>query len=351
MRTGAGARYPSVRAAGALMLAGGALALTTVLLPPGPAGSELAVVVVGVVALVLGALLFGLYPRLSEPLLGLVAALGTVMITVSTQEGGASASANEVLYVWVCLYSFYFFSLPHALGQLALIGIAFALMLADSPAATDVAVTSWVVTISTLAVAGLLIARMRVSIEWLLEDLSERAHRDSLTGLMNRRALEERAAVELARARREGTPLSMVLFDIDNFKTLNDSFGHAVGDDVLRHVAGTVVDATRAVDAVARLGGDEFVVLLPGADREEAMAVAARLRGETLRRDRGDSPPATLSIGVATWPAAGDSLERLWRAADLAAYEAKRAGGNEIRFSSRAGDPPASSVTAGALRS
>jgi diguanylate cyclase (GGDEF)-like protein len=336
LNSGPRAKTQSARAAGVLMLAGGAIGALAVALPPRAEGAEWAIGLVSLAALGLGATLLLLRRPLPEPLLGVVVTAGTAMITFTTYEGGAAGTTdNEMLYVWVCLYAFYFFSLPHALAQLALVGLTYGWQLSDQPLA-DGALTSWMVTMSTLSVAGLIVARLHGAVDRLVGDLSERAHVDSLTGALNRRALEERAALELARARREGTPVSMLAIDIDHFKTLNDGYGHGVGDDVLRYVATALAGATRAVDAVARLGGDEFVVILPGATPEEARAVADRLRDSVRAGDGGRTPPVTLSIGIATRPPSGDSIESLWHHADVAMYEAKRAGGNEIRASRRA---------------
>jgi diguanylate cyclase (GGDEF)-like protein len=332
---GAGRRAPSARAAGALLLAGAAVAAITTLVPPEAERLEWPIAAAGALALVLGGFLFFSGRRVSERYLGLVVALATAMIGLASYSSGtAGAADNEMLYVWVCLYAFYFFSLPHALAQLALVGAAYGGQLFDH-AMPDEALSSWIVTMSTLTVVGLFVARLRRAVDRLVGDLSERAHVDSLTGMLNRRGLEERGALELARARRDGKPLSALALDVDHFKLLNDGYGHAAGDAVLRHVAKALAGSIRAVDAVARLGGDEFVVILPGASCEEAKAVADRLRDAVRDRNGGRTPPVTLSIGVATGAPEADSLERLWHSADLAMYEAKRAGGNEIRISRR----------------
>jgi diguanylate cyclase (GGDEF)-like protein len=332
-----GPRAPRARAAGVLMLAGGLVAAVAVLLPPQSESADGFVAVTAAVALAIGAALLLTRRQIPEPVLGVVVALGTAMVTFAIHQGSDAAGVadNEMLYVWIALYSFYFLSFPHALVQLGLVGLAYGWALADASSA-DGAVTRWIVTMSTLSVAGLLVARLHHSVDQLVSSLAERAHVDSLTGAMNRRALEERAALELARARRDGNPVSMLAIDIDHFKTLNDGYGHAAGDDALRYVATELAGATRAVDAVARLGGDEFVVILPGATADEARAVAKRLRESVRAGDGGRTPPVTLSIGVATQPPSGDSIETLWHHADLAMYEAKRAGGNEIRISRRA---------------
>jgi diguanylate cyclase (GGDEF)-like protein len=140
-------------------------------------------------------------------------------------------------------------------------------------------------------------------------------------------ALEERAILELARARRDGMPLSLVVIDLDDFKEHNDSRGHPAGDEALRSVANGLRRETRQIDAVARLGGDEFGVLLPGTPAAQALVVANRLRDLAWA---DNDVLMTLSIGVATSDEVSD-FERLWNAADAAMYEAKRSGGDAVR--------------------
>jgi diguanylate cyclase (GGDEF)-like protein len=318
------------------MLAGGAVGALTIALPPAAEHSELAVGLAAATATVIGGVLLLIRRPVATPILGGVVALGTLLITLGTYEGGSASGTgdNEMLYVWICLFSFYFLSLQHALAQLALVGVGYAAVLATTPA-TDEALSRWLVTMATLAVAGLIVAKLRSAVENLVGELTERAHVDSLTGALNRRGLEERAALELARARREATPVSMLAIDIDHFKSLNDGYGHSTGDDVLRFVAAAITRVTRAVDAVARLGGDEFVVILPGASVDDAAAIAGRLRDAVLGGSNGAIPPVTLSIGVASAQASSTTLEGVWHAADLAMYEAKRAGGNGVHRSLR----------------
>ena len=134
----------------------------------------------------------------------------------------------------------------------------------------------------------------------MVDEIERLATRDALTGLANRRLLEEQLDLELARSRREGSPLSVVVVDVDHFKDVNDTYGHLVGDDVLREI-GAVLDAnTKGFDLAARYGGDEFVVLLPGCSRESVEAVAERLRRAisaevehgpvSVERGRGHAP-------------------------------------------------------------
>lgn len=166
-----------------------------------------------------------------------------------------------------------------------------------------------------------------------MEDL---ALRDGLTGLLNRRALQERARAELAKARRRRGPFALAMIDVDHFKAINDTHGHVIGDQVLRHIAGVLGSAVRASDDVGRWGGEEFMMLLDAADPREAETAAERLREQVEKTpcpvdDR--TIPATVSIGVAFVPGprvdmAG--LDDVIRVADTALYRAKAQGRNRI---------------------
>lgn len=317
-----------------MMLAGAGLAVVAVLLPPRAGGSDAAVLALGGIAAVFGAGLLALRRTPSEWALGVAVAIGTALITVATYQGGGTETGtqdNEMLYLWVCLLAFNFLTLPHALAQLALVAGAYALLLSDTPLGEGL--TRWLVSISTLLLAGLLVHRLRSSRARMVEELSERVRNDGLTGLLNRTALEERAILELARARRDDTTLSVIVLDIDNFKQLNDTRGHPVGDEILRSVARRLERETRAVDVVARLGGDEFAILLPGVTGREALTVAHRLRG----RSKSTNSQVTLSIGVAEGPPSDHRFETLWDEADSHMYEAKRGGGDAVHSSEGCG--------------
>ena len=162
----------------------------------------------------------------------------------------------------------------------------------------------------------------------LLDEVERLATRDSLTGLANRRLFDESLQREAARSQRLGTPLSLLVLDVDHFKQVNDSYGHQTGDAVLREVAGALVANTKNFDVAARYGGDEFVVLLPGCGREDAMGVAHRVRGE-IARQVGEAP-VTVSAGIATMPDNASDAERLMAAADGALYDAKRNGRDRV---------------------
>jgi diguanylate cyclase len=163
-----------------------------------------------------------------------------------------------------------------------------------------------------------------------LQRLSEQVSTDALTQVANRRGLAQAFEVEAARAEREGKPLAVGLIDIDNFKKLNDSLGHAAGDAALKALAAQVRSALRPVDHVARFGGEEFVVLLPATAIDQAQEVLTRVqRGMSmgLFMHEGRDVLVTFSAGVTVWRV-GESMDSAIERADSALYEAKRAGKN-----------------------
>jgi two-component system cell cycle response regulator len=173
----------------------------------------------------------------------------------------------------------------------------------------------------------------------MLESL---ALNDALTGLANRRLLDERLAVALVHARRNKSAMALVFLDLDGFKRINDTLGHPAGDVLLKTVAARLMATVREEDTVARLGGDEFVIAmwhLSGADQAEAVAgkVIAAL-SESYVID-GHTVGITASAGVGIYPMHGEDAASLMKSADLALYEAKRAGKNAYRVHGRAKGP------------
>jgi diguanylate cyclase (GGDEF)-like protein len=158
------------------------------------------------------------------------------------------------------------------------------------------------------------------------ERLSEQARTDELTGLFNRRHFHERLGAELARVRRSGEPLALLLLDVDDFKAVNDRHGHPVGDTVLRAFAALLREAVRGADVIFRTGGEEFAVVLPGADEEEAVCAAHRLVGAVRDARIGPQGLLTASVGLAIAPAEGDTVAALFRAADDRLLAAKALG-------------------------
>jgi len=171
------------------------------------------------------------------------------------------------------------------------------------------------------SVAVLLALRIRLERE--TDAMRHYALRDPLTGLANRRALDERLAYEVARHTRHDEQFAVLALDLNGFKAVNDRFGHDAGDEVLRDVAEAMVDAVRAQDTVVRLGGDEFCVLAPLTDRERADGLAVRIL-EALATVTAGPRGMSASIGAAVFPADGMRPTALLAAADGAAVAAKR---------------------------
>lgn len=170
-------------------------------------------------------------------------------------------------------------------------------------------------------------------VDQLASKLNQLATLDALTGIGNRRVFYARAEVELARCRRKGFPLSVLMIDLDRFKSINDKLGHATGDETLRRFVSLVMPHLREYDFFARLGGEEFSVLLPDAREDVALGIAERLRELTAaeRLPAPDFPvPTTVSIGVAELEHGDNSIDRLLHRADEALYAAKSGGRNRV---------------------
>lgn len=163
--------------------------------------------------------------------------------------------------------------------------------------------------------------------------LRRQAFSDALTSLGNRRWLVENAATEIARAKRERAPLSVIAFDLDHFKRINDAYGHEAGDEVLIAVAEAARRILRPYDLLARIGGEEFCAVLPGTDQRGAHAIAERLRGEiaAIALPSLQGHAVTASFGVHEGQLPGQRFREMLRHADERLYEAKRAGRNRVR--------------------
>jgi diguanylate cyclase (GGDEF)-like protein len=166
----------------------------------------------------------------------------------------------------------------------------------------------------------------------LLDRLRAQATIDPLTGCHNRRGFDEVLGVEFARARRYHRPLSLVLLDIDHFKTINDAFGHEVGDNALQRIGRAVRHTFRNTDSACRYGGEEFALIFPETGKEEGGRLAERLRIliETLPPNAEVPRSLTASFGVAAYPDDGSDITSLIRAADRALYSAKANGRNRV---------------------
>ena len=264
-----------------------------------------------------------------------IVVLGTAISTAAAYGWGTESAYGPLPYVWVTLFAFYFFSRGAALVHLALIAAAYALALAlEGPVENPL--DGWVATIATLLVVGLFVSMVRDHIDGLIRRLSDAAHSDHLTGLLNRRGFQNVFDTELERARRADQALSLIVGDLDRFKRVNDAHGHAAGDEALTRVANAIAGAKRGFDSAARVGGEEFAVLAPDCDEHGAFMLAERIRAavhDTLVARYPDTS-LTISFGISTFPLHGQSADALLRTADQALYAAKRLGRNRSVISS-----------------
>jgi diguanylate cyclase (GGDEF)-like protein len=190
-----------------------------------------------------------------------------------------------------------------------------------------------------LAVMGIALAALLGALIYVwsrnerMQELERQASQDVLTGLNNRRRFEEDLRAAMARSNRDGSVGALLMLDLDDFKQINDSFGHPAGDQLIQEVASVLRQRTRASDALARLGGDEFAVILPRCSREEARlageAIAAAVRGH---RPEGQATPVTARVGVAMFgEGRHNSVASVVSEADAAMYAAKDAGRDQVR--------------------
>jgi diguanylate cyclase (GGDEF)-like protein len=160
----------------------------------------------------------------------------------------------------------------------------------------------------------------------VIESVHEQARRDYLSGILNRRGIEDALRSEIARRQRSGGSFAILLVDVDHFKAINDNFGHSVGDEALRRVARILCHSVREYDSVGRYGGDEFLILLPQMGGDDALVTASRIR-EAVRAERGLAEGLTLtaSVGI-TCSSSFEELSAVVDRADAALYDAKHAG-------------------------
>ena len=178
----------------------------------------------------------------------------------------------------------------------------------------------------------LLLARTRTLLEFkaYLDVCEEAAFTDHLTGLANRRRFERQLAREVARVERFERPFTLLMIDIDNFKNLNDNFGHDAGDEAIRRLSKVLREGTRGIDLAARIGGEEFAVLLVETSKEGGSEVAERLRAAIKSLEIPQADHITASFGVAECPRDAQTAADILKAADVALYEAKRNGRDQV---------------------
>ena len=257
-----------------------------------------------------------------------ITALGTVLVTAHVWSAeNEPALSGEMLYIWLGLYAAYFFSTRQAAMQLAFMASAYlGVLLATTPLHSVAA--GWLTLVGILFPAAGVLRAVRDGVRQLVNRLSEAALTDTLTGLRNRLALDRELQAEVERAQSSGRPLSVVIGDLDYFKSVNDRLGHRAGDAALVRTGKVLARHRRGGDCVARTGGEEFTIVLPGSTEHEAYLLAENIRTAIEHEFAGDAAVLTFSFGVATFPHHGESADSVLEAADQALYAAKALGRN-----------------------
>ncbi|MEX5719942.1 diguanylate cyclase [Geodermatophilus maliterrae] len=251
-----------------------------------------------------------------------------LVLTVCRLDGGADSPYVAFLFVLLAHAALAYPPVGVAIAGVITVAGHLTLGVLDPDVPTPdlvVSVLALVVATATCAFASANHVRVYERMAAYAAEIAALAQRDGLTGTLNHRAFHERLQAEVRRAATD-TPVSLLIVDVDSFKTVNDTFGHPAGDGVLQLVGAALTGLTRPGDSAGRLGGDEFALLLPGATLGQATAVAERLR-ERVRTTAADFG-ATVSVGVAT--ATSPDVTAVHAAADAAAYRAKRSGRDRV---------------------
>jgi diguanylate cyclase (GGDEF)-like protein/putative nucleotidyltransferase with HDIG domain len=318
-----------------LFAAGSIITLVLYALLPHPEANTAGMLPVVAAALAIGVMIEIGGELIPESAYPWIVACGSALIGAAIFFRSSATPAHALFYLWVTCYSFYFFSRRVALAEVvfACAGYAGALFALPHPPAH--ALELWLVTLASLLAAGVLITALRRRMEDTVRGLASVARTDVLTGLLNRRGFEEAFELELERARRGGHTLSVLIGDLDNFKRINDRYGHHHGDLALARASTILERRKRRIDTVSRLGGEEFALIVPDADDHAAYMLAERLR-TSLRDSFASEPvPITISFGIASFPAHGESYEALVGGADDALYAAKELGRDRTVIYSR----------------
>ena len=327
MPDGAQRARTRLRLGGALLFGAGAVTMAAVLTAPDPDASDHAALTACAAAYALVAAVLTLWRRPPAAVLHAICPLGTLAATAAVAFA-EPIGLTPIYYLWPMLLAAYFLGRHEVAANFAFAaaacGLAFVLW-----AEPVLRVAMFVAVLSIVGVATAVVVVLREQVLALVLRLRTLASHDSLTGALNRGAFEQRVEAELARAQRTSAAVSLVVFDVDHFKRINDSFGHAAGDAALRLIGSAVKDSMRRSDVFGRLGGEEFALMLPDTDLGGAAVVADKLR-RRLSAPNASRPSLTVSFGVAQ-AAPGASGSRAMRdEADRALYAAKRAGRDRV---------------------
>jgi diguanylate cyclase (GGDEF)-like protein len=323
----------ATRFAGQLLLIGAGLGTFLTLVLSVPQGifsvSWFEFIGAGAIAAVWGLIYILLPSPAPDPVLRATPALAALLITLTLSLNHSNAADGMLLLSWPLLFAAYLLPRRTAYWTLAIVAACLTAILAAGSGPDRFA--AWVETTTSMALTLVVILRVRDQADRLKQALAEQASTDPLTGLSNRRAFDEALEREVTRQRRTRAPLSLLAVDVDHFKKINDTWGHAAGDDTLAALGTLLPRLVRTSDTVSRVGGEEFGVLLPDCPAPQARARADTLRAEIWAASRDWAHPVTVSVGVATLPDSADALNDLLIAADMALYAAKESGRDRVR--------------------
>jgi diguanylate cyclase (GGDEF)-like protein/putative nucleotidyltransferase with HDIG domain len=325
---GAGAQVESslmAKMLAGLFAAGATLALLTAALPHSAQASTLGLLLIVANAYLVAAILFWRAGTLPSSILPLALAWGSTLIAGVAYCTAQSPSPLVFFFLWIFLYSSYFFTVTETAVQIAYVGVVYGVLLALRSPPAGIA-EWWLVGMGSLLVGAVVIRSMRERGEMLVARLYEAARTDPLTKLANRSGFRELLDLELERARRGDAVMSVVVGDIDHFKEINDHAGQRAGDAALERLAGVLRDGRRQIDGLARVGGAEFALVLPDTGAHQAFVLAERLRDQCRVEFSRDVIPLTISFGIAAYPEHGQTAGSLLRATDEALHTAKRNG-------------------------
>lgn len=331
----AGSRQWAVKNVGGGLMVAAAVLVTAVTVltdlrhEPFPPSTRLANYVLSALVALFGLYLMRTRRRVPNWLANAIPSAAAVLICLPTSTDETPAELGPLLLTWPVTFSAAVLSARVAWATVGVAGVVFAVFVSFSRGVDGVML--WIEAVSSLVVICWMVVRLQNQSLRLREALANLARTDPLTGLVNRRGFDEALAREHARNRRGGPPMALLLVDIDHFKRVNDSWGHQAGDVTLHRLGELLTASFRQVDVVGRIGGEEFAVLLTGSAPNEAVARAHLLCDTVRAAAREWEHPITVSVGVATHPAAAPSPADLLAAADAALYAAKAAGRDRVR--------------------
>ena len=314
------------RMLGTLFIAGATIATSTLAFDQAPGTNVPGLLAVFLAAYAIGAILLAVRDRIGP--WGLVPALaaGTVAVTLAMIFSEGQTSTYALFYVWVALVAGYFLTWAQVAFQGAVVAGCYVAALAiEQPEGAPI---QFVLVVGTALIAGVIVGTLRRGVATLFSRLASSARTDALTGLLNRAGFDELLEVEVERSLRTESPLGLLLFDLDDFKSVNDRFGHCDGDRALRLFAKALEGSIRRIDRAARIDGEEFAVILPDSDAHSAYLLAERLRGRIAHEAPADPIELTASVGVVSCPKHGTTPAGLMHDGERALLAAKVLGGN-----------------------